>query len=273
MRSQGRALASAASTRERAAFHEAGHVVGWLSAPFEPPDIYGVSIEPDRLRGLSGEVRHRLEKCHDAGSYQLAVGRALSRGKVTVLATLLAEISAQVRAHAAGPVAEALRIGARVSAIAEGACDYWNAYELCATVGVDPERTWRAETRRARAWLRRRWSHVEHLAALLLRQRPGRRMLVGAPLKAVIGRARVATASPYGSSSYQAEARALLASHRARWGDRVHWAVMEVGRPRSVAVAWADDARSAAHVAEELARHGDHGSRFEVQRRGRRLRS
>lgn len=262
-----RLLGRAASARERAAFHEAGHVVGWLSAPFEPPDIYGITIEPDGSRGLSGEVRHRLEKCHDALSYQLAVGRALSRGSLTALASLLAEMSAQVRAHAAGPVAEAMRIGVRVGAIDEGACDYWNAYELCATVGVDPERTWRAEARRARAWLRRQWDHVEHLATLLLRQRAGRRMLVGAPLKAVIRRARGDAASPYGASSYRAEARALLAGHRARWGDRLHWAVMEIGRPRSVAVAWAEDAQSAAHVAGELAHHAEDGLRFEVQRR------
>jgi hypothetical protein len=256
--------------RVRAAYHEAGHVVGWLSSPFELPSIYAVTIEPDRQRGVSGEVRHRVPPRFDARFHQLAVGRALARGKLSALMLALAAVSAELRAQAAGPVAEALHAGARLPTIHHGECDFWNAYELSATVGLDPERAWRMEARRARRWLRRRWSAVEHLAGLLLRRPAGRRMLAGAALTSVIDRARREVPPPFVPRCYAEQAQSLLAQHRARWRGREHWVVIEAHNPRGTAVAWAADEATAELTARELSQFAVR-SRFDVKRRYARL--
>ena len=239
------------ATLVRAAYHEAGHVVGWLSAPVAPPHIHAVSIEPGTL-GSTGEVRHTLGPHHDPRRLRLAVGRALSRGKLTALARALSEVSAEVRAHAAGPVAEAMWVASRVDRVEHGECDFWNAYELADATGLDPVGTWRRETRRARRWLARRWRDVDHLASLLLRQSPGRRRLAGAALHRVIATARADLRPPYDARCYAPAARALLAAHRHRWQARRHWVVVERTRPRGTAVAWAEDEPSARAIAIEL---------------------
>lgn len=240
-----------ANTFARAAYHEAGHVVGWLSAPFAPPNIYAVSIEPGAL-GQTGEVRHRVDPRLDHRRHRLAVGRALSRGRLTALAFALSEVCASVRAHASGPVAEAMWVASRVDRVEDGECDFWNAYELSDATGLDPESTWRRETRRARRWLDRRWHDVEHLACLLLRQPRGRRRLAGAALHRVIERSRRDLRSPYDHRCYAPAARAMLSAHRERWRGRHHWVVVERTRPRSTAVAWSVDEAEAQAIAAEL---------------------
>lgn len=252
------------ATLVRAAYHEAGHVVGWLSTPFAPPDIYTVSIEPGAL-GFTGEVRHALAPHHDPRRLRLAMGRALSRGKLTSLAQTLAEVSAAVRAHAAGPVAEAMWMASRVDRVEHGECDFWNAYELSDATGLDPTSTWRRETRRARRWLGRRWHDVEHLAALLLRQPRGRRRLTGAALQSVI-ESRRDLRHLYDQRCYAPAARALLAAHRARWRAHSHWVVVERTRPRGTAVAWTEHPSEAAFIAAELAAVAP-APGFTVQRR------
>jgi len=244
--------------RFRAAYHEAGHVVGWLSSPFELPSIYAITIEPDRWRGVSGEVRRRVPAHLGAGFHQLAIGRALGRGSLSALRPALAAVSAELRAQAAGPVAEALLANARLPSVEHGECDFWNAYELSTTVGLDPEHTWRAEARRARRWLRRRWCVVEYLAGALLRRPPGRRTLSGAALASMIERARREVSPPFVSRCYDAQARELLARHRARWRGRTHWVVIEACKPRGVAVAWADCPTGAHCMAKELAQLTPH---------------
>lgn len=252
--------------RFRAAYHEAGHVVGWLSSPFELPSIYAITIEPDPQHGVSGEVRHRLSPRSNARLHQLAIGRALGRGKVSALMEALATVSAELRAHAAGPVAEALHTSARLPSIQHGECDFWNAYELSSTVGLDPEHAWRAEARRARRWLRRRWCVVEQLARALLRRPAGRRTLAGAALSSMIDRARREVAPPFVSACYETQARNLLLEHRRRWRGRPHWVVMEAREPRGTAVAWTEDSLTAQCVARELTLVARH-SRFVVERR------
>ncbi len=264
-RPSGRRGRARVTALERAAFHEAGHVVGWLSAPVAPPHIDAITIEPDRLRQQSGEVRLRRPR-DEAGRLRLAVGRALSRGNLGALTPLLADLSAEVRAHAAGPVAEAMRLGVPLRAIEEGECDYWNAYELALSMGLEPERSWRSEAGHARKWLRRHWGEVEHLAAVLLCRPAGRRVLAGAAMSSLIARALAAVRSPFDTPYYASEARRWLAQHRARWRAE-HWVVLEARRPRSAAVAWADDARSAASIATELERHLAAGTRLSVERR------
>lgn len=239
--------------RFRAAYHEAGHVVGWLSSPFELPSIYAVTIEPDRRHGSSGEVRRRVSAHSGAGAHQLAIGRALGRGNLSALRVALAEVSAELRAQVAGPVAEALLANARLPSVEHGECDFWNAYELSTTVGLDPEHAWRAEARRARRWLRRRWGVVEHLAGALLRRPAGRRTLSGAALSSLLLRARREVPPPFVSDCYETQARELLARHRARWRGRTHWVVIEAREPRGTAVAWAEDPTAARHLASELA--------------------
>lgn len=240
-------------------------MVGWLSAPFAPPLIYAVTVEADARMGLSGEVRHRPDPRLDARAHQLALGRALSRGHITRLAAALADVSAVVRAHAAGPVAEAIRVGTRVDAIEHGECDYWNAYELADAVGLIPDDTWRRETRRARRWLGRHWIEVGHLASRLLSRPAGRRTLAGAALTQLIASARRRVAPRYDAAAYEPSARALLAAHRRRWQGRAHWVVVERGRPRGTGVAWAEDEGTAARLAAALADYSP--SSFDLQRR------
>ncbi|MCC6522902.1 MAG: hypothetical protein IT373_09595 [Polyangiaceae bacterium] len=258
-------MARRVTRRERTAYHEAGHLVAWCSAPFEPPAFGALTIEPGTAPASAGELRVRAGKLSPATTdpwvHRLHVGRALGKGSLPGLALALSEALAHVRVDAAGLVCESLLTGLDLASSAPEHCDYWTAYELASALGLDPEDAWRREWARAREWLGRRSADVTYVARWLLARPRGAGTISGAALRAVVRSRLPEPSALFGAHRYQGLARRLLRDHRARLDAARCYGVVQLvpeafaratGTPRELPVYWDRDESGARQAARAL---------------------